>query len=266
MMHPRFGQINYEDAGQGAVLVLLHGFPFHSGIFQEQISILSQQFRVIAIDFPGAGSSALLSHPDMSMELLAEWVKAVLDQEHIAQVVLVGHSMGGYVAMAFAEQYAAMLKGLLLLHSTAYADSEEKKQARIRSIQFMETHGAKLFLKQMIPDLFSSSFKRVHSDQVERVVRESQQIPADQLIAYYKAMLKRPDRSYLLRNLKIPIAFVFGKEDTSILLEQALTQVSFPADSHVHILDQTGHISMLEQPKKLHLILSHFMYYCRAET
>lgn len=263
-MHPRFGQVSYEDAGTGPALVLLHGFPFSSSIFQQLVEALAGTYRLIAPDFPGAGSTSALSRPEeASMEMLADLVKMILDQEKVQQCVLTGHSMGGYVALAFAAAFPERLKGLCLLHSTAYDDSEEKKQARIRSIQFIQTHGSELFLKQMVPGLFASHFTHTHSELVNQIVKQSQRIPAEMLIGYYKAMLKRPDRSYVLRTLKVPVAFIFGKEDASLLLEQALTQVSLPSDSTVHILEQTGHMSMLEQPR-LWRLLHYFMDYCET--
>ncbi|WP_100313853.1 alpha/beta fold hydrolase [Thermoflavifilum aggregans] len=264
LMHPRFEQISYEDAGTGPAVVLLHGFPFSSSIFQGLIERLSGKYRTIAPDFPGAGSTSALLHPeDASMELLAELVKVILDQEKVEQCVLVGHSMGGYVAMAFADAYADRMKGLCLLHSTAYEDSEEKRQARVRSIQFIQTHGSELFLKQMVPGLFASHYVHAHPDEVNQIVKQSQRIPAEMLIAYYRAMMKRPDRSYLLRTLRIPIAFVFGKEDTSLLLDQALSMISLPGDSTVHVLEQTGHMSMIEHPR-LARLLDYFIDYCEA--
>lgn len=264
LMHSQFGQISYEDAGTGPVLVLLHGFPFSSSIFQQLIAALSHTYRMIAPDFPGSGSTSVISSPEVaSMELLAQLIKIILDQEKIEQCVLVGHSMGGYVAMAFAEAYPGRLKGLCLLHSTAYDDTEEKRQARVRSIQFIQTHGSALFLKQMIPGLFASHYVHTHPEQVNEIVKQSQRIPAEMLIAYYKAMMKRPDRSYVLRTLRTPVAFVFGKEDTSLLLDQALAQVSLPGDSTVHVLGQTGHMSMIEQPR-LSRLLGYFMDYCET--
>src|SRR5688572_7259971 len=149
-------RLHYEVIGKGPAVLLVHGFGEDSTVWRKQKEAIPG-FQLILPDLPGSGSSEMIN--DMSMEGLAESLLAILDQEKIEQCILIGHSMGGYVALAFAEKYANRLKGLGLFHSTAYADSEAKIETRRKGIQFIQEHGALAFLRTSTPNLFSPGSK-----------------------------------------------------------------------------------------------------------
>jgi len=127
------GSINFEAYGSGEVLVLLHGFTESLKIWYDFKDKLAKKFHVILIDLPGHGMSSIINEVH-SMELMADSVKAVIDHLRISSAVMVGHSMGGYVSLAFARKYSSLLKGMGLFHSTSLADSDENKEARERAI------------------------------------------------------------------------------------------------------------------------------------
>src|SRR5690349_9785457 len=144
-------KIFYRIIGEGPAVMLLHGLPFDGSLWKRQLDSLSG-FKFIVPDLPGSGASEMFE--DMSMEGMAEAIKSILDSEQTAFITLIGHSMGGYISLAFAEKYPERLKGLGLFHSTAFADNEERKANRKKGIDFIEKNGAHDFLKTIIPSLF----------------------------------------------------------------------------------------------------------------
>jgi pimeloyl-ACP methyl ester carboxylesterase len=242
-------------------VVLIHGFAENNRIWEQQQAYLSEQFHVISPDLPGTGQTPLTEH--LSIESMADYVYAALQAGGIESAVIIGHSMGGYVALAMAEKYPAMVKGLGLFHSTAAPDSEEKKEGRLKSINLIEAYGAEAFIKQALPNMFSPVYKKKHPEQVEAYVSMGLQCPQESLIAYYRAMIDRPDRTAVLSSLKVPVLFVIGKDDTAVPLKGVLPQVSRPRTSSIHIFDHTGHMGMWEVPEASKLLLQEFILFCQ---
>ena len=243
------------------VVVLIHGFAENNQVWEQQQHFLSEQFYVISPDLPGSGQTPLTEA--LSIESMAEYVHAALQEDGIEKAVIIGHSMGGYVALAMAEKYPAMVKGLGLFHSTAAPDSEEKKEGRLKSINIIEQYGADAFIKQALPNMFSPVYKKQHPEQVEAYVSMGLQCPQESLIAYYRAMINRPDRTAILSSLQVPVLFVIGKDDTAIPLKGVLSQVSLPHTSSIHIFDHTGHMGMWEVPEASRLLLQAFILFCQ---
>jgi pimeloyl-ACP methyl ester carboxylesterase len=163
--------LQYEDTGSGPVVVLLHGFGETGAIWHFQKAYLEKSFRVLIPDLPGSGGSDPIA--DMSMEGLAEAVHFMLQQEGIERCVLIGHSMGGYVALAFADRYENLLNGFGLFHSTAFADNDEKKATRKKGIRFIQEHGAFNFLKTTIPNTYSPATKETAPALMEQQLEQA---------------------------------------------------------------------------------------------
>lgn len=246
---------------QKPAVVLIHGFAENNQIWDQQQAYLSEQFYVITPDLPGSGQTPLTE--PLSIESMADYVQSVLVAEGVENAVIIGHSMGGYVALALAEKYPAMVKGLGLFHSTAAPDSEEKKEGRLKSINIIEQYGGEAFIKQALPNMFSPAYKKQHPEQVEAYVSLGLQCPQASLIAYYRAMINRPDRTAILSSLEVPVLFVLGKDDTAIPLKSVLSQVSIPHTSSIHIFDNTGHMGMWEIPEASRLLLQQFILFCQ---
>jgi pimeloyl-ACP methyl ester carboxylesterase len=240
----------------------LHGFAETSSIWQKQINFLSSFCRVIIPDLPGSGKSALpeLSAEKLSIDDLAEAVHSILQKENIEQCIMLGHSMGGYITLAFADKFLNKLRGFGFVHSTAFADSEEKKQNRLKGIKMIEQYGSYAFLKTSLPGLFSSEFKKEKPGVVSKLIDEGKNFTKKSLQQYYYAMMQRPDRTDVLRNNKLPVLFVLGTEDTAAPLHDILKQVYLPETAYIHIISNSGHMSMLEEPLKLNRILKEFVH------
>ena len=237
-------QLHYEVIGEGPTLMLVHGFGEDSSVWRFQREAFPG-FRVILPDLPGSGASELID--DMSMEGLADSLLAILDQEKIDQCIMIGHSMGGYVALAFAEKYENRLKGLGLFHSTAFADSEAKIETRQKGIAFIQEHGAFAFLRTSTPNLFGPLSKESHKNLIEEQVQRSKTFTNAALIRYYESMIKRPDRTHVLKATTLPVLFIAGRHDAAVPLQDSLQQCHISALSYVHILEDSGHMGMLEQ-------------------
>jgi pimeloyl-ACP methyl ester carboxylesterase len=253
--------ISYRIEGSGEPVVLLHGFGEDSNIWNRQIEFLKEHFLVIAPDIPGSGKSTMLEGLSQAITLgdYAVCIQALLLHEKKEECFIFGHSMGGYITLAFVELYPNLVKGFGLIHSTAYADNEEKKQNRQRGIEMMEEYGAAAFLKTTIPNLFSSNFKQLHPEVVEQLLNDGQQFSKEACQQYYTAMMNRPDRHLALKNSKVPVLFIAGTEDAAAPLKDMLEQSCLPTVSYIHVLDGVGHMGMLEVPEKVNQYLHEFV-------
>lgn len=246
----------YREKGDGPCVVLLHGFGETGSVWEAQFEALSQ-YRLLVPDLPGSGRSGMIA--DRSMDGLAEAIYQLLLALDVKKCVLIGHSMGGYVALAFWEKHPEMLAGVGLFHSTAYADSDEKKATRQKGIQFIEQNGAWKFLQTTTPNMYSPASRENNPGLIESHLQTVKEASAATLTAYYLSMMERPDRSALLQQNKIPVLFVIGKHDAAVPPEDALKQAHLPALAHVHLLESSGHMGMREEPEKSNQLLQQFL-------
>ncbi|WP_431211369.1 alpha/beta fold hydrolase [Puia sp. P3] len=263
----------YREEGSGLPVVLLHGFAEDGAIWSNQSDYLRSGFRLIIPDLPGTGDSIPTSYSsassptptsqssaaNISMESMAENVLTILNHEGIDKCVLIGHSMGGYATLAFAEKYPDRLKGFGLFHSTAYPDSEEKKSARRKSIDFIRNNGSAPFIRQSTPNLFAAGTRTSRPDLIQSTIDRYSGFAPKALIAWYEAMIRRPDRTAVLRDAATPVLFVIGKDDQAVLPEQTLQQSHLPSLTHIHILQRSAHMGMLEEPDKSNGLLQSFL-------
>jgi pimeloyl-ACP methyl ester carboxylesterase len=256
-----FPNIHYRKTGSGPAVVLLHGFPEDGDLWDTVYPALSGQYTVIIPDTPGSGQSTL-DEKEPSIESLADCITDILNQENVDEIVLAGHSMGGYISMAFAELRRPWLKGLSMVHSSAAADTVEKKETRRKSIELIRKGGREPFVKGMIPNLFSASYKDQNEDVLDRHFEKGLKLPAESMVAFYNAMINRPDRTSILKELNIPVQWIIGKEDGVIPMNSALQQSKLARVNFVSVYDNCGHMSMVEQPEKLANDLKEFISYC----
>ncbi|MCH2044395.1 MAG: alpha/beta hydrolase [Saprospiraceae bacterium] len=253
-------QTAYRKSGQGAALVLLHGFCEDSTMWSYFVTQLQEKYTILSIDLSGFGHSELLA--DHSIEAMAEQVQAVLAVEQISKAVIIGHSMGAYVGLAFAEKYPEKLSGLGFFHSHPFADSESKKQNRKKAIAFIQKHGVSPFVGHLFPSLFSEAFVKAQPEVVHNFVDQCSTHHSDAIIAASKAMLQRKDRSDILAALSCPILHIIGGKDSIVPIQTSLKQSTLAAQSSIHILREVGHMGMFEAPDKTLKIVDGFMEFC----
>lgn len=241
--------LNYIQKGQGQPIVLIHGFCENLRIWDSFVDTLAKQAQVIAVDLPGFGGNPPLEEP-ITIEAMADRVYRTLHELGIASGVLIGHSLGGYVSLAFAEKYPQWVRGLCLFHSTAYADNPTKQEKRDKAIRFIQENSISAFNDGLIPSLFADSQRDQLRDTIAEVKALANQTPASTAIEVTRAMKHRADRTAVLEQATYPIMFIAGREDEAVPLEDIQSQCWLPSGSvSVHVLSNVGHMGMYEAPK-----------------
>ena len=248
--------VNYRVEGSGPALVLLHGFLENIHIWDDFSGALSKLNKVISVDLPGFGKTAVFDKKH-SMEFMAEVVDAVLQAENVKYCLLAGHSMGGYVSLAFAEKYGEKLKGLVLFHSHASADTEEGKKNRTRTVEAVKTNHKK-FIADFVPLLFAEKNVEKFAAKIDELKIMSLQTSKEGVIAALYGMRDRKDRRQLLKEVNFPVLFIIGKQDSRISMDVLKSQIFLPKHSEALILENVGHMGFIEARKETLRTLSHF--------
>ena len=247
--------ISYTDQGKGTAVVLLHGFLENKLMWKAFIPELSKRNRVIAIDLLGHGATECLGYIH-TMEDQADMVQSVLQELKIRKTVLIGHSMGGYIALAFAELYAENVKGIVLLNSTSKADSEERKINRDRAIVAVKQNYSN-FIRMSIANLFSESNRERLTEVIEQVKIEALKTPLQGIVASLEGMKIRKDREIILHFASYPIQLVLGKKDGVLIYEDNLDQIE---GTKVQLTTfEDGHMSHIENETELLALLLQFL-------
>jgi pimeloyl-ACP methyl ester carboxylesterase len=254
-------QIAYTVEGKGFPVLLLHGFCEDARMWDDfQQDLIEEKYRVIRVDLPGFGKSDVI--PAVSISQMAAAVKQVLDELKIEKLVFVGHSMGGYVGLSFARQYPEYLIGLSLFHSHPFEDTEEKKKVRQKSVEFIERQGTVLFIKQMIPTLFTPNFVSSNAFLLEKLIFRATQYAPEGIQAAQSAMANRASESETLKNISVPVQFIIGENDTTIPEEMSKKQIHLPEVADIRILEKSAHMGMFEERKKTQRHVRHFVDFC----
>ena len=253
-------KITYSDKGRGRVIVLLHGFLGSHAIWQSVAANLEKSYRVIAIDLPGHGESPCFGYAH-SMELMAKCVKAVMDSLRLKKYVIIGHSMGGYVGLAFADIFPDNLKGLCLFHSSAYPDSAEKKKDRLRAIDVVRANKT-VYTKTSIRNLFATKNLKYLSEEISFATKIAKGTSQQGIIAALHGMRDRPGRDIILGLVEYPIMMVIGELDNVLPYEQLLEQSELIKNKSVLFLEHDGHLGFLESPKQSAAELRKFLRKC----
>lgn len=255
------GEMHYRVLGNGQPLLLLHGFGESGTIWDLQSKKLAKEAMLLIPDLPGTGESpSPASGPFTSLEKYAALLTALLDTERIESCTLVGHSMGGYIALAFAEMFPERLDGFALFHSTALPDSPQRLEARKKGIRLMQEYGAGAFLAEIIPGLYSETFRQTNQAAVQQHVAESTEwARKDALTGYYEAMMSRPDRTRVLAEFPRPVCMVLGTHDKTVDLNETKPQTGLLQHGSVSILESVAHMGMREDPEASFDILRLFL-------
>lgn len=236
-------------AGSGPVLTFIHGFCESSNIWQPVWDeLISHNFTVFAMDLPGFGRSEMIA--SYTMTELAEMVKVSLEKFFPGQkTTLFGHSMGGYINLAFGKQFPELVNGIGLINSSIFGDSEEKKANRQKSISFIERNGLNPFVKQLFTDLFAPPFRNRHEEDIKKLIETGKAIQGAAIVAAQQAMMTREDSRSWLSTADIPVLVVIGKQDPIISYQTSLEQTLVSSVSEVVVFEDSGHMSLFEKPE-----------------
>ncbi|WP_139925568.1 alpha/beta fold hydrolase [Hymenobacter sp. DG01] len=228
-------------------LVFLHGFLESNEIWDDFLQDFPAEFQTLRPNLPGYGPDPAPS-PNYSLEAAADYVQTQLQAAGVHQALLVGHSMGGYVALAFAEKFPAQVAGLCLFHSSALPDSEEDRERRQRNREFLEQHGVAAFTEEFLKPQFSAAHRESMEHHVEMLQRIGAAVPLATALGSMDAMAHRPDRRQVLEKATYPVLFIAGKDDKAVPLAKTHEESLLPDYSTVLWLANVGHLGFLERP------------------
>ena len=246
--------LHYSTHGKGSAIVLLHGFLESIIMWDDIYPQLAKNNQVICIDLLGHGKTDSLGYIH-SMEEQAKMVKFILDHLIIDSCVLIGHSMGGYVSLAFAELYPKNIKGICLMNSTAQPDDNEKRKNRDRTIKAVKKY-PETFVRLAIPNLFSEENKKVFIPEIKKITEEALKTSQQGIIAALEGMKIREDRTFILKTKDFPFLMIISKLDPALDSQSLIHETN---NTPVLIKEfPDGHMSHVENKKQLQSVLLNF--------
>jgi pimeloyl-ACP methyl ester carboxylesterase len=251
-------QIFYSVLGKGTPVVLLHGYLESSEIWDLFAEKLAADCKVISIDLPGHGLSEVFGSVH-SMEFMATVIKELLDSLNIQKVFLCGHSLGGYVALAFLELFPDYLSGYCLFHSHPFADSPEAIEKRLREIAIVKAGKKDLMYPDNVTRMFAPSNLRNFQDALQRSKDIASKLPGEGIIAVLNGMIERPSRLKFMEEGKVPCLWILGIMDNYIPCGPIQERVKLPSNAKVVVLKNSGHIGFIEEEDLCVRIINDFM-------
>ena len=254
----------YRKEGKGKTVVLIHGFIEEGSMWDEIVKALKGKYKFIIPDLEGFGNSPLQSKT-LSMEYYADEIYKLLKKEKVKQCVMLGHSMGGYIALYFAEKHPQMLSGFGLINSHCYADTEEKKANRKKGNEFIAKHGTKVFVNELYGNLFHEIFKKKNKPLIKMLTTSAEKYSAQALIAANTAMAKRKSKEAVLKNSPVPVLLINGKQDEAAPFIYTSKQASLPSVADVHFFETCKHMAIFEKKKETITAIKIFIDYCNTK-
>lgn len=247
-------KVHYSDHGHGPVMVFLHGFLEDLSMWKSIVDSLKKTNRVICVDLLGHGKTGNLGYVH-SMEDQAEMIKQLLDHLNLKRYAMIGHSMGGYIALAFADMYPKPLTALCLMNSTALADDKEKKRNRDRGINAVKQNH-RTFIRLAIPNLFSEENRTLFSNEILEITDAALKMSQQGIIAALEGMKIRKNRTKILESRDFPILMIISKKDPALDYKTLLKQSDLGKVKKVVFED--GHMSHVENRVELTQALKDF--------
>jgi pimeloyl-ACP methyl ester carboxylesterase len=242
-------ELAYYDQGKGEqTILLIHGFGEDHAIWKNQIEFLSSHYRVIAPNLPGVHCKPLALHHSQApnIRMYVEVLHELMHHLNIEQYYIIGHSMGGYIGLSFADYYVNHVQGLLLFHSTTYEDNEAKKTSRMKVAEFIQEWGVSKYLETATPNLFGDAFKKTNPGVIQNVIESGLGISQEAMIQFVFAMRNRKAMTHLLQQHTIPVWMIAGDADLAVTIQDSLEQIKLLPSSNSLVLNNVGHMGMFE--------------------
>jgi pimeloyl-ACP methyl ester carboxylesterase len=257
-----FNQVTYYKTGNGPALFLIHGFPANYLLWRNLIPVLEQRFTLILPNFFEHENDWLTTEGLTSTSLLADAFFEIMQHENLDSISIIGHSMGGYMGLSFAQQYPKNLIGISLCHSSVHPDDTSRSESRKKTISILEKGGKLPFLKKMVPALFSNTYNENNKDIVNQQYLEAINVNDQSLVAFYKAITHRPDFSMVAEKNSSVFQHIIGEKDSLANLTVELSQSSHSFVTFVNIMRNDAHMGMLENPALFNQYIIAFLKYC----
>lgn len=252
-------RIAYRESGQGDAIILLHGYLESMLVWESFSQALARHFRVISVDLPGHGQSDVVSE-EHSMEIMAGSVWELLDYLRVGKVLMTGHSLGGYVTLAFLEKYPERIAGYCLFHSHPFADSDEAIERRKREIAIVRAGRKRIMYPGNIIKMFAPQNIQVMQGEVERFNEIASQTSDQGIIAILRGMISRPSRIDLLEKGNVPLLFILGVHDQYIDFGKVTGAMRLPANATMVTLFESGHLGFIEEPERSLTAVTEFAF------
>ncbi len=253
--------LHFTSKGEGQPLIFIHGFCETGEVWSPFVEKIIAGFKIVIIDLPGFGKSELPSSPFTIAEIAASVNNWVLEH-HFENAILVGHSLGGYVALSMTKQNPELFAGLVLFHSTAGADSEPKRIIRQRTIDFVRANGVPAFTDSFVPGLYHVK----DHPSVDVVKKIAAKTPESTFIAYTQAMRDRPESTEVLRDGKTPVLILAGDNDPVLPVDTLVEQVSVSRGARLQTVARVGHMGMYEAPDAFCRLINSFISGLKTEV
>ena len=250
--------IYFSDSGNGKVIVLLHGYLESSDVWAGFEKALSANFRVISVDLPGHGKSEVAGTVH-SMEFLASVIRGLLDNLGIKKVFLTGHSLGGYVTLAFLEMFPEYLSGYCLFHSHPFSDTPEIIEKRMKEIDIVKTGNKEFLFSNNIMKMFATANLLKFDVVREKLLNDLAEFPCEGIIALLNGMMARPSRLSIMESGKKPCLWILGAMDNHIQYDIIQTRVKLPSNARVEILKNSGHLGFIEEEERSAELITEFI-------
>ncbi|HOF20255.1 MAG TPA: alpha/beta hydrolase [Bacteroidales bacterium] len=252
------GKISYYDEGEGDAIVLVHGYLETSEVYRSFARKLSERFRVISVDLPGHGGSD--SYGDThTMEFMAAVINDLAGNTVDGKIFLTGHSMGGYVTLAFADLFPEKLSGYCLFHSHPFPDTPEVIKKRKMEIRLINAGKWNTFFADNIKRMYAAGSLEKFSSELERSREIASTIPDKAVISVLNGMMARPSRLSVMEGGKVPLLWILGAGDNYIDYRQIQTRVKLPPNAEVFVLENSGHMGFIEEEAEALKKLSEFV-------
>jgi pimeloyl-ACP methyl ester carboxylesterase len=252
-------RLAYSDRGSGDAIVLIHGYLESLLIFESLSEVLSHDFRVISVDLPGHGRSEIVSD-NHTMEMMAQRICSLIDHLSVEKVLMIGHSLGGYVTLAFLELYPERLSGYCLFHSHPFADTPEAIQRRKREQSVVRAGKKHIMYPGNIEKMFSPLNLHRMTPEIDRSNEIAGQTPDEGIISILSGMITRPSRQTVMEEGKVPLLWILGMHDQYINYKYNTETVSLPQNGILATLFNSGHLGFLEEPGRSLLLIKEFAF------
>ncbi len=254
------------------IIVLIHGFAEDATIYDGLIKSLCNTYTIININLPGSGHTAIVKK-HIDMEYLAMYVQAVINDAKakmattkiaidFEKIIIAGHSMGGYIALAYSKKYPEQCAGISLINSTIYADDDEKKANRLKALELIHNGGKDTFLRALIKNLYDPNYYIQQPETISKHLNAAQLLSEATISKYYHAMMHRIDSEQHVSSMEAPLQIIVGNQDAVIPLASSLQQSSVAKVSFVHLLQDSGHTSIIEKQDHVINYLLTFAQHC----
>jgi pimeloyl-ACP methyl ester carboxylesterase len=254
----RGGRISYRDIGTGAPVLLLHGYLETAEVWNGFAEKLSEKFRVITADLPGHGNSDSYGS-FQTMDFMATASRELLDSLGIKKAFLAGHSLGGYVTLAFLDLFPASLSGYCLFHSQPFPDTPETAEKRRNEIALVREGKKELFVPGNITKMYAVRNLEKFHDALLRSIKIASGVSDEGIIAVLNGMIERPSRLSAMEEGRVPCLWMLGELDNYIPCEAIQKRVSLPQNARIVILRNSGHMGFIEEADKSLSVISEFV-------